>query len=449
MQKDREKYNDRLDDFSKLLKHKLEDHRIPVDDDCWNVIEQRMKPVKKRHVLRWAVSSAAVAAILLLLLLFPFKGDEPDTTASTRIITDSVPVSSIRQENRTLAKAAEPVEENKKKESKRNQYTTTKKSSGSVQLISQQVSDAVSDINGSSGTTKTVENSLLQTDTVQLADVSNSFVIADPDKESGLPVADSVPSQEHKVVKKNYEPPKILVAKKDKQDKWLLAASFSSGGRASFGGEAMKQSNYLFSSFQPPAMSDAMSDATDPSLLSSNATEKFVAYSGFTNVSHSMPLSFGVTVRKDINDRIALETGLVYTYLSTKFSMDGTYQNAKQDLHYLGLPVNMVVYLWNNPKWNIYASAGGMAEKGLRLNYTQYVAQKGDNNPSKLSVSETVKGLQWSLNASVGITYKFYENWGLYFEPRYSYFFDNNQPFSIRTDNSHVFGLSAGFRYEF
>lgn len=135
MQKDREKYNDRLDDFSKLLKHNLEDYRIPVDDDCWNVIEQRMKPVKKRHVLRWAVSSAAVAAILLLLLLFPFKGDEPDTTASTRIITDSVPVSSIRQENRTLAKAAEPVEENKKKESKRNQYTTTKKSSGSVQLI--------------------------------------------------------------------------------------------------------------------------------------------------------------------------------------------------------------------------------------------------------------------------------------------------------------------------
>ncbi|WP_255495129.1 porin family protein [Dysgonomonas sp. 521] len=445
MQKDKERYKDQLDDFSKLLKQKLEDHRMSVDDDCWDAIEQGLKPAKKRRVMWWAVSSAAVAAVLALLLLLPFKGGEPDATANTDIVADSIPASAIRLEDKTLAEVAEPAKESKKEESKRKQYTTTKKSTGSVRLVSQQVSGAVSDNNGSSGTTKTVENSLLQIDTVQLADVGNSLVIADPDKESGLPVADSVPSQEQKGIKKNYEPTKILVAKKEKQDKWLLAASFSSGGSASLGAGAMKESNYLFSSFQPPAMNDAAEH-----LLASKEAETFAAYNDFTNVSHSMPLSFGITVRKDINDRIALETGLVYTYLSSKFNMDGSsYQNAKQELHYLGVPVNMVVYLWNNPRWNIYASAGAMAEKGLRLNYTQSVLQQGDDNLSKFSVKETVKGLQWSLNASVGVTYKFYDKWGLYFEPRYSYFFDNDQPFSIRTDNSHVFGLSAGLRFEF
>ena len=419
----KEKYRDQPDDFSELIKQKVENHRIPVDADCWTEIELRMKP-KRKPITWWLAGSAAVAAILLILLFFPQGKDESLYLKAVHAdkFIDFIPSSALNNKK--------GLTENK------NEKQDIKKSSGSVRLISQQASKAISEKDGSSGTTQPVENSLLMIDSVQLASIGNSLTIADPDNESDLPVADSVPSQMKKEIRKEEKTTKILIEKARKQDKWLLAASFSSGGSSSIGGGT--QESYNFLSSLPPALDDASTPGPDNRLLS---------YEEFSNVNHSMPLSFGVSIRKNLNDRIGIEAGLMYTYLSSKFS-DSGHAQAKQELHYLGIPVNVVVYLWNNPNWSVYASAGGMAEKGLKMNLTQSVYQ-GNKPPSELSVKENISGLQWSINASIGISYKFYQNWGLYFEPRYSYFFDNNQPYSIRTDNSQTFGISAGLRYEF
>jgi len=37
----------------------------------------------------------------------------------------------------------------------------------------------------------------------------------------------------------------------------------------------------------------------------------------------------------------------------------------------------------------------------------------------------------------------------LYVEPRFSYYFDNNQPVSIRTDRPVSIGIGGGLRYSF
>ena len=50
---------------------------------------------------------------------------------------------------------------------------------------------------------------------------------------------------------------------------------------------------------------------------------------------------------------------------------------------------------------------------------------------------------------SVGVSYRFYRDWSLYLEPRYSYYFDNNQPVSYRTENMTLIGVGAGVRFEF
>lgn len=60
-----------------------------------------------------------------------------------------------------------------------------------------------------------------------------------------------------------------------------------------------------------------------------------------------------------------------------------------------------------------------------------------------------ISGVQWSLNGSVGVSYRLYREWSLYLEPRISYYFNNDQPVSIRTENSVIIGLGAGFRFEF
>lgn len=426
---DKEKYKSQLDGFSELIRQKVENHTMPVDADCWDEIELRMNP-KRWPIAWWLAGSAAAAAILLILLFFPYGKDESLylEAVQTNEFIDFIPSPT------QLGKDKEDQTVKKKIE---RQNITIKKSTGSVQLISQQASKTISEKDGSSGTTQTVENSLLMIDSVQLATIGNSLTIADPDDEPDQLVTDSVPSRMKKEIRKEEKPTKILIEKTKKQDKWLLAVSFSSGGSSSIGGEAQK--GYDFLSSLPPALEDASSPEDYGS--------KFLSYEEFSSVNHSMPISFGLSVRKNLNDRIGVEAGLMYTYLSSKFNNSG-HARAKQELHYLGIPVNVVVYIWNNPNWSIYASAGGMAEKGLRMNLTQSVYQ-GNNPPSELSVKESIDGLQWSINASIGISYKFYQNWGLYFEPRYSYFFDNNQPFSIRTENSQTFGLSAGLRYEF
>jgi hypothetical protein len=158
-------------------------------------------------------------------------------------------------------------------------------------------------------------------------------------------------------------------------------------------------------------------------------------------------------VRKNFNKRIAIETGLTYSFLHSKFTDENDlfYRDATMKLHYLGVPLNAVVYLLNNkPKWNIYFSLGGMVEKGLMLDYVQnFRYHQQPAHTYTVSLQDDIPQLQWSLNSSLGISYKFYRDMSVYFEPRITYYLKNNQPVSIRTEKPLLVGLNAGLRYEF
>jgi hypothetical protein len=92
----------------------------------------------------------------------------------------------------------------------------------------------------------------------------------------------------------------------------------------------------------------------------------------------------------------------------------------------------------SKPGWNVYASAGGMAEKGVY----SYI-----DRSDKASSKANMNGLQWSVNGSVGATYKLSRSMGLFFEPQVGYFFNNGQPESIRTNSPVSFGLGIGLRF--
>jgi hypothetical protein len=111
------------------------------------------------------------------------------------------------------------------------------------------------------------------------------------------------------------------------------------------------------------------------------------------------------------------------------------------------LPVRVVYDFLNNNKWSFYAAAGGMVEKGLWSVYVQ-----NQNNPNSVittTVSDKINGWQYSVNTSVGGAYNIYKNAAIYFEPKLSYYFDNNQPISIRTVTNVVVGFEGGLRYKF
>jgi hypothetical protein len=158
--------------------------------------------------------------------------------------------------------------------------------------------------------------------------------------------------------------------------------------------------------------------------------------------NHHTPLSFGLTFRYYFASHWALESGLVYTYLSS----DYTYMNrsgATQRMHYLGLPVNVVHRFFHSKRFSFYLSGGGMLEKGLSEDYT-FTA------PEKQPVHNNIAGVQWSLNGQLGAEYKLFERFSLYAEPGVRYFIpETNQPQSIRTEQSFSFTIGFGLRANF
>lgn len=410
------KTNNRPDDFSNLIRQKLEDHRMPVDNDCWDEIELHMKPGKKRFVW-WIGGSAAAIAVIIVLLLFIQHDEEPSIH-----LADTISIENNATE--------EPISSNTKKEKlviiKTTKSIVYKRFDKKESVEKQETDIIVKDA-------PVYPNVIV--DTIHLAD--NNMNMADLNKEDENIISDTISMKKSDRPIQSHVPDKILIAKANNEDnKWLLAASISSGG-------GVDLSNSLDMAFDYESSSPG---GISPPFLGS---ENEFHLNEFSDVNHSLPISFGVSVRKDLNKYIGIETGLVYTYLSSKFKKTGNYKHiAQQELHYLGIPLNLVVYMQNTSEWNFYFTVGVMGEKGIQFNYKQDV-YKNNERITSFKDRVSINGMQWSFNASIGISYNFYKDWSIYFEPRYSYYFDSNQPINIRTEKPNVFGLGAGLRYKF
>lgn len=437
--KEKNKHIDHPDDFSLRIKNKLDDYRMPVDMDIWDNIQSQItpQPKPKRMWIRWVSSAAAIAAMVAFVLF---------------IIPDKTPISNIAENHQELnipSASANPealhVEiENTASEDVAEVAPTLNKHTVLAANTSANMSKNTTFMtiaeNNTIEETTNGETNHTQYDKTELSDDENNI-----EEEKST----EKPEPKIKQIQKNKESkPRLylLPEKKSQNNNWLLAASINSAGGSSNGVNiptAIKNAEY-----DPEMLGNADTESMtfkDPG----SANTQRLATDDFSNIEHDVPLSFGISVRKDLNDRIGLETGLVYTYLSSTMERTNIPQyRAKQEVHYLGIPVSLVAYLWNDSKWNIYASGGAMIEKGLKQKYTQEMYQS-NNLTSSISDDGSVSGVQLSLTASAGVSYAFYQNLSLYVEPRFSYYFDNDQPLSIRTEKQSVFGIGGGIRYKF
>jgi len=144
---------------------------------------------------------------------------------------------------------------------------------------------------------------------------------------------------------------------------------------------------------------------------------------------HKQPFSAGLSVRKELSDRWAIESGLVYTQLNSELSVGtGAVSQEDQKLHYVGIPIKADLSLYKNKRVNLYAAAGGMVEKCVG----------GDVKPTPL---------QLSLTAAVGVQYKLSDRLSLYAEPGLSYHFDDGSPVStIRKEKPLNINMLCGVR---
>ena len=172
-----------------------------------------------------------------------------------------------------------------------------------------------------------------------------------------------------------------------------------------------------------------------------------------TEFSFGLPVSAGLSLRYDFNPRWGIGTGIVYTNLSRSFLGDysvvenGTPVKNLFDTditnqqHFIGIPVNVFFNIVNTGNWNFHVRLDGMGEK-LVDNHFLIHDSEGD-----IHLHQKTEGLQFSTGVGVGLEFKFSPNVGIYFDPTLRYYFNGNQPRSIRTIQPLRMDFEAGLRF--
>jgi hypothetical protein len=410
-------HNIEKDNFRKIIKEKLEGYSLPVDDDVWNKIEKNLDKKPQKVLWPWISGTAAVVAVALLaLLLFPINdkiNNNHETTDSlpehAETINEDVPLETVNQPVSTSSVKPERIFVTEKAE---REYT--KNGSYSEIDVTKNGIASVED----SGVAHSAAESNVKNERPSHLNQQEKFAFQDID-----PFGDDSPS--------------VPKSKKRKS----IGLSIGSGGNL-----LAMNTNSGDQLASDAAVGQLRYDFYDA--VSASKTEEHLLTEDFPDITHRIPLSFGLTVKKELNRTFSLETGLVYTFLDSRFENRSMRKKALLQLHYVGIPLNVQARISGGAKnnWEIYLSAGGMVEKGIYSHYkqTNYVS---DNNILTTVSNEKINGLQYSLSFAPGIDYKIYRNYSIYLEPKISYYFDNNQPVSVRTEHPVVIGINAGLRF--
>lgn len=417
------------------LQSKFSDYKAPVPPDGWDRIERSLKAARTARMVarrRWFAVSAAAAVILLvggLLFLWP-------TAEETMSLVSETASSADRTESQRNRLQAHRVED-------AGDATPTAPATSSLQA-SRLVTSAKS-----KRIEKILQNRRLMQVKAERSISANDFssIVKQVPQQSTLSATEGVAEETFLSVGSES----TGLTKRDEQvrrnEGQIVLALNSRGGLTPF--EQTVNSPMTLRAAQADENNPPM---TDPKLvLSNNMTAGNIA-----EMEHDQPVSFGITVSKSLFENLSVETGLLYTYLSSKTrnSSSNFQVQETQHLHYVGVPLNVNYNLFTLWKLGVYASVGGMLEKDV---YGEY-RRKGEGRSLELNITSEEEEItkisqrnpQISVNAGLGISYPVYQNLKLYGKIGGAYYFDANNIYkTIYSDSKIVMDLSVGLRYEF
>lgn len=412
-------YNSLNDPFAEAIRSKLANHSMPVDDAMWKGIQQKMAP-KRRVLPFWLISSLSAAAGLALLF-----------TVGTKLLQNNNQPESVNlMAEKGIDRNSDIVAE---------------------ELIAE-TENAIAD-------NKTATESSTEVQPIRKNEVP---VKEEVPVKNDVPVKKEVPAQKEvpvQIASENHENKEIIDASNEvksldkeivKQSQLLVEASNDwtkevvkrPGVQMAAGiGSGISGTSALFTGGKSyDYLSESMADVA-------NVAVNIRAPNDYSEKEYLPPVTVGLLFRKSFADKLAVESGVMYSYLLTKMSGtswgDG---HAEMHLHYLGIPLNIVTNLMKDPKWEINFSLGGMVEKGLWSVYNQY--EDWGVGTHNTEVEEKIDGFQFSAHASIGFSYRIDKKSALFLDPKLSYYFEGDQPFSIRTEMPLQLGVNAGIRFD-
>lgn len=428
--KPEDKGNDLFYDY---FKDSLKDHQMPVDDQSWDIINAGFNPRKKKGLWITMISSAAAAVILLFILFGTGLNNKNTDTKLSDNVSNNV---ETKIDNSLSLSGGNKMQSNLLSQINESPASDLTLLSSEYNAQIRKKADLLSKIKHISHVNP--NNSIAINnpgDSIVANNKASENIFAEVSNENSEVNSNSADSIKKastyygsSEINKKYDD-KLLAYEPKSNNKWEISAEMGISKLKS------ESKNYY-----------GMIMLAESSII--NPENLLMGVSNNPEVAeYAPPVSIGILARKRINPMLGFETGIVYSYLSTSFTDKNNYHySANLTLHYLGVPVNLIADIFSVKNiLKVYASAGPMIEKGIKSEFNEH------NPIIRQSARDVgiINGFQLSANASLGLSYKFYDKWNFYLEPKISYYFDNNQPTSIRTEKRTILGINSGFRYDF
>ena len=167
---------------------------------------------------------------------------------------------------------------------------------------------------------------------------------------------------------------------------------------------------------------------------------------------YGVPASLGLGIRFDLSERWSVGTGVTFSMLARSFDglwsghaglpADGISGRIRNNVQYIGIPVNVFFNIVSNDVLDFYTFAGGSVEKCISNRFLMTAGGKD------LTLKGQSDGLQYSAAVGLGAQFRLTDRLGLYIDPSARYWAGKNQPKSIRTEQPFMFNIELGLRFE-
>ena len=418
-----------MEDWTDIIGEELENIEEPLPADDWSVLQQKYAAAQKRKkaaAFAWAggITSVAAAVALVLLLI------RPDAAViENNLVAETVPPTEevVSVDSCVVESPIDTV-----------LYVTTpvqKKVSVPVDVVKKTADDVL-----------VAEN---HTEEIPSENTEEVFdVIRDTTSLKDKLLADASTTNKKDSNEDAYTQPTGTFGfdefPEDEPRRKRRPVSIALSGSTS--------DSPIFKSydvFEPPMADENKppytDDATNPKdSLGADGQQPAMAMmrvkSGYSDsYHHEIPISFGMSARIHLTDRLSINTGLNYTrYKSLRTrTFLATYDHQKdwQYVHYLGVPVRLDYMAVNKKHFNLYFGAGLQMDKCI-------YAKVGNERLHE-------KQLLFGVNGAMGLQVNIVPMVGLYFEPEVSYALNEGYIETFRSKEPFVVTVRGGLRFNF
>lgn len=369
------------ENWTNSMKQKLEGHQMTPPTGLWEGISSEMGFQKESvtrtvTIKRWLGAVAAIAITLVgFFALYQNDQSEPLPQVSRTVQTpESTIINKVSPENQQPTLADVP----QRAKTKVNTKAPTK---AVIEDVSQQISDDM---------TQPASGNIPQ----QNSEETPQQISEDNPQQNSL--STNRPTATNQQATANYQT-KLASAKNERHSSTSKSEKWSIGLTASGGLLALVHQDTYYS--DDYAADNPNKYHSPENITNGNRPNEYLHYPAD---KHHLPMRLGLSLHYQLNDALALQSGINYTYL---YSESITHID-NQHLHYLGIPIGLSWQLWKTNGFSFYLSGSAMLEKCLNE-----------------------KPWQWSLGAAAGAEYSFTSHVGVYLQPSLSYYFNDGTSF--------------------